>query len=566
MAKPGVFKTLNAQDIIVAPFKAYKSWKYATTSSVDSDGIDRLVAIKPNPSLYSGNKVTLDTEEVLFESASAFVNERNNKEASLMWYGAQHIFETSTINSTIYDEATIISIPQSKVGEGIKPGSVKLNYQIDIFSEVNLIDDGNGNLIDTALSSSISNEVLQLTFDHTTYDKIWANNSMNINKANDSFNLKVKSTNPEITAVSKNVWTTKADGLPAYPAYPNFGTSAHFYTGSYIRVSNNKSINFKRSQDYSISFWLYRGNLNTSPAYVLSKRTVGVGNTLKSDNRITTGDVNYNTGQYPFEILFEGTSNNITCRTSNGSNVTSLTGNFTAGSKKHVVLQKSGSIFQLYLDGVLIDSATIPAGNYHNNADLMLGALSIDSNGDGTSGIFGGIANFFIFSKALSQDEINQMSLNATSVIDMYNTNIVGKVLYSQGLIVISDPRPRYGGYNGYRIFGDVLYKSNTLVSDVNHLLSMYLEFNSTVTIYEHEFICKIKEDEFNFTSNPTIRLDNDESSEIPKDFVNGDFSPYITSVGLYSDKGELLAIGKLSNPIKKRDNVDLTIVVRFDA
>ena len=196
----------------------------------------------------------------------------------------------------------------------------------------------------------------------------------------------------------------------------------------------------------------------------------------------------------------------------------------------------------------------------------MLGALSIGTDGNGTSGIFGGISNFFIFSKALNQDEINQMSLNTVANINMYNTNVVGKVFYDKGLIVISDPRPRYGGYNGYRIFGDVLYKSNTLVSDVNHLLSMYLEFNSTVTIYEHEFICKIKEDEFNFTSNPTIRLDNDEASEIPKDFVNGDFNPYITSVGLYNDKGELLAIGKLSNPIKKRDNVDLTIVVRFDA
>ena len=565
MAKPGVFKTFNTQDIIIAPFKAYKSWKYATSSSVDLNDIDRLVAIKPNPSLYSGNKVTLDTEEVLFESASAFVNERNDKEASLMWYGTQHIFETTT-NSTLYDEATIISIPQSKVGEGIKPNSVKLNYQIDIFSEVNLIDDGKGNLIDTALSASISNEVLQLTFDHTTYDKIWSSNTSKINGPNDSFNIKVKSVNPEITAVSKNVWTTKTDGLPYYPAYPNFGTAAHFYTGSYIRVSNNSSINFKRSQDYSISFWLNRGNLNTSPAYVLSKKSIGIGNQLQNNGKVVTGDVNYNVGQYPFEILFEGSSNNITCRTSNGSNTTTITGNFIAGAKKHVVLQKSGSIFELYLDGVLVDSATIPAGNYHNNADLMLGALSIDSNGNGTSGIFGGIANFFIFSKALNQDEINQMSLNSVANINMYNTNVVGKVFYDKGLIVISDPRPRYGGYNGYRIFGDVLYKSNTLVNDVNHLLSMYLEFNSTVTIYEHEFICKVKEDEFNFTSNPTIRLDNDEASEIPKDFVNGDFNPYITSVGLYNDKGELLAIGKLSNPIKKRDNVDLTIVVRFDA
>jgi hypothetical protein len=92
------------------------------------------------------------------------------------------------------------------------------------------------------------------------------------------------------------------------------------------------------------------------------------------------------------------------------------------------------------------------------------------------------------------------------------------------------------------------------------------LEYNSTVTLYEHEYICKLKEDEFNFTSNPTIRLDNNPESDVPKAITsNSEFAPYITAIGLYTSFGELVAIGKLGTPIKKRDNVDLNLIVRFD-
>jgi len=66
---------------------------------------------------------------------------------------------------------------------------------------------------------------------------------------------------------------------------------------------------------------------------------------------------------------------------------------------------------------------------------------------------------------------------------------------------------------------------------------------------------------------NPTISKNNNPNSEIPKPIVALDeFAPYITTVGLYNDKGQLLAIGKLGTPIRKRDDVDLNIIVRFDA
>ena len=59
---------------------------------------------------------------------------------------------------------------------------------------------------------------------------------------------------------------------------------------------------------------------------------------------------------------------------------------------------------------------------------------------------------------------------------------------------------------------------------------------------------------------------DNNVNSEVPKAIVsNTHFAPYITTVGLYTKNGELVAIGKLGTPIKKRDDVDLNVIVRFD-
>ena len=110
------------------------------------------------------------------------------------------------------------------------------------------------------------------------------------------------------------------------------------------------------------------------------------------------------------------------------------------------------------------------------------------------------------------------------------------------------------------------MYNYISAVTQSAYVDDFSLEYNSTLTLYEYEFICKLKEDEFNFTSNPTIRLDNNPNSEIPKSITSySEFSPYITTVGLYTDKGELVAVGKLGTPIKKRDDVDLNLIVRFD-
>jgi hypothetical protein len=41
--------------------------------------------------------------------------------------------------------------------------------------------------------------------------------------------------------------------------------------------------------------------------------------------------------------------------------------------------------------------------------------------------------------------------------------------------------------------------------------------------------------------------------------------SPYITTIGLYNMRGELLLVGKLNQPLKTRDDVTININLKWD-
>ena len=48
--------------------------------------------------------------------------------------------------------------------------------------------------------------------------------------------------------------------------------------------------------------------------------------------------------------------------------------------------------------------------------------------------------------------------------------------------------------------------------------------------------------------------------------FITGSsFTPYITTVGLYNNNQELIAVGKLSQPLQSSRNTDTTLLVNFD-
>jgi len=47
--------------------------------------------------------------------------------------------------------------------------------------------------------------------------------------------------------------------------------------------------------------------------------------------------------------------------------------------------------------------------------------------------------------------------------------------------------------------------------------------------------------------------------------FITGSAKPYITTIGLFNDVGQMLAVGKLAEPLENRDDIDMNIIVRWD-
>ena len=583
MAKPGVFKTIQDSDNTITPFKVYKSWGYTTSSSLDSDNIDRLVAIKPDKTVYAGNRVTLNTVQTNADSASYLVNIANEQTASVLWYSLNHLYyqrisrpyetfgtvDDRATKRKLYTDASVISIPQKKFGEAIKPESVQLKLVAPAIhsATMSLVDDGKGNLIDTALSQSISNQIFYIGFNDYDYEDVWATSSSISLPARTEIDeiTKFDSIIPELRVTAKNVWMYPGS-IPTTGSYV-WGNTAYFQDTSYIRIPNSDFVNFRKTDDFAISLWIKPFfTTNTANSHILTKRTTGTG-TVLNNRLVETVDVNYRATQYAFELQYNPWLNRVFARQSNGTDTVTLQGfNVNLNTPTHVLIQQTGSNFQLYVNGTLAGSDTLASGNIQNQADIFLGSLGIDANtGNGLQGFKGEIDEFLMFSKALTASEILQLSSTNSLDLMVTNNNSVGNVFYGQGMVVISDPRPKYGTITT-KLFNDRLYDTVTQTTQSATLSTLEFSYNSTVTLYEHEYICRIKQDEFNFTANPTIRQNNDANSELPKSFVsNSEFSPYVTTVGLYNKNGELVAIGKLATPIKKRDTVDLNIIVRFD-
>ena len=172
----------------------------------------------------------------------------------------------------------------------------------------------------------------------------------------------------------------------------------------------------------------------------------------------------------------------------------------------------------------------------------------------------------------------------------------VGNVFYNQGLIVFTR------------------YPDEKLTSNWD------LSFKSTKTIYEHEYLLIVNSDEFNISQNPSavkevgfeyqyitgsdgkiyktisktgakyirkkIQLENGEtldyrySSSYDSNVLGGFehyelsgsidstgsfLTPFITTIGLYDDDMDLVAVAKLPQPIKSEPDFPINFIVRFD-
>lgn len=88
------------------------------------------------------------------------------------------------------------------------------------------------------------------------------------------------------------------------------------------------------------------------------------------------------------------------------------------------------------------------------------------------------------------------------------------------------------------------------------------ITFKNTTELNSTIYFLKINNNEFNYSSNPTYLT----GSQIRVKTERTDASTsYITTVGLYSADNELLAVAKLSEPLKKTEEQSLLLRVRLD-
>ena len=130
----------------------------------------------------------------------------------------------------------------------------------------------------------------------------------------------------------------------------------------------------------------------------------------------------------------------------------------------------------------------------------------------------------------------------------------VGQIFYPHGIAVLTQQ-----DWNGNDL--ENAYSGSQITAS----------FSSSFTIYETQYKCTIGETEFNFSQNPSIISSSvtnnvNTSSGVPYDFATGSyFSPYVTTVGMYNEDFELLAVGKLAQPLPTSQTTDTTILVNID-
>jgi hypothetical protein len=108
-----------------------------------------------------------------------------------------------------------------------------------------------------------------------------------------------------------------------------------------------------------------------------------------------------------------------------------------------------------------------------------------------------------------------------------------------------------------------IFTNQNLPLSDITTLNNVTCSFSSSLTIYETQYKCTIRENEYTLTQNPSALADSEGNMY---SFVTAPyFSPYVTTVGLYDDEQNLLAIGKLSQPLPTSPTTDTTIVINID-
>ena len=581
MPIPTVFRPVRSNDVQLRPFKAYKSYTINNDSEYSSSGYRVHNALHNIHAIHVGDN-----------SYSYPINSIDNTNQHVVWKGINHRYyqypfdatrchELTNIRVTekyLHYSASILTLPYFDVGEQIKPGTVTV-YGTPVNTQITLIDDGKGNLrdssIDTGSFASASNLMFYMSFndEFRKFEKQFGTITTG--------SVKYILDKQELTAPCRGVnivsGVTDSIGNPT-------GVAARFNnTANYIRVPHSDQINkFNPTDNWTISFWYYVDlatvDLPQEIEHVLISKYATRREQYIDNGILTTRDINlsipasvqsetlWNQLRTPFHIEYyvdDASDAYIRCVISNGTQAVRFS--LSAGTQQqwhHIVIKNDNGNCKMILDPkvtpYITQSFELSKNQTSNNADLIIGNYSITGSSNSIPIILDEIR---FYDYCLSDFE--QESLGYTDYISgsLYQTNVAGNVFYRNGQMVVSSPLAKYNSGSGF-------FNNDWTAS-----------WKGTHTIYENEIMVRVPADQFNYTMNPTATYrpassvnttSNIEKYNGPGDlfksmFTSSFVSPYITTVGLYNDKAQLLAVGKLAQPVQKRDDIDMNIIVRWD-
>ena len=154
-----------------------------------------------------------------------------------------------------------------------------------------------------------------------------------------------------------------------------------------------------------------------------------------------------------------------------------------------------------------------------------------------------------------------------------------GLIFYQAGVVVLpissstgnaafpslglTDPLEQYTGSFGSGSIEKIIQSGTTDDFAANfrqRILS--IDFNNTTELQSSIYFCRTGHNEFNYSGNPSYLSS---SKIVVKDNATDTPVSYITTVGLYSPTNELLAVAKLSEPLRKTPETEYVLRVRLD-
>lgn len=207
----------------------------------------------------------------------------------------------------------------------------------------------------------------------------------------------------------------------------------------------------------------------------------------------------------------------------------------------------------------------------------------------GSSGSFSFIDNSRYLSQTQTVYQLVAGNLSSPSATPLYEG--IGLFYPSNGIVVLNAAllaaklgitstvgvNPGSGGpatdgswtYNpGLESTGSFTYNHKTLFESMR-LATRTMNVRKSEFVPSRHYFIRVKNRDFNYSNNPTYVFDGTDGVHSKGTIRNTDFivdpKTYITTIGLYNDSNELVAVAKLSRPAVKSFDQELLIKVRLD-